>query len=234
MRWGILIMISGSYRLLFCWSVQVIASFLGLLYDYVGIATHKQVVPDEVKGRIIHHSFPMTVFVPKEEKCDVKSLKRLQDWTWQFVILRPVLSIIVMFLEWMGWYVGPIAWIVTIVLNVSVSLAMYSLVLFYHLFHAELAPHKPLAKILCIKGVVFFSFWQGVVLQLLATAGIIRSEHIWLEVSQIEEAYQNLFVCVEMVAFAVIQQYAFGVQEYSGDLDKLLADAQRRREKKDH
>lgn len=97
---------------------------------------------------------------PKEEKCDVKSLKRLQDWTWQFVILRPVLSIVVMFLEWMGWYTGAISWIITIILNVSVSLAMYSLVLFYHLFGAELAPHKPLAKILCIKGVVFFSFWQ--------------------------------------------------------------------------
>lgn len=79
---------------------------------------------------------------------------------------------------------------------------------------------------------VFFP--QGVVLQLLATAGIIRTEHIWLEISQIEEAYQNLFVCVEMVGFAVLQQYAFGVQEYSGDLDKLLLDAQQRREKKDY
>lgn len=97
---------------------------------------------------------------PKEEKCDVKSLKRLEDWTWQFVILRPALSILVIFLEWTGWYVGAISWTVTIILNLSVSLAMYSLVLFYHLFHTELAPHKPLAKILCIKGVVFFSFWQ--------------------------------------------------------------------------
>jgi hypothetical protein len=76
-------------------------------------------------------------------------------------------------------------------------------------------------------------FPQGVVLQLLATAGIIRTEHIWLEITQIEEAYQNLFVCVEMVVFAVLQQYAFGVQDYSGDLDKFLADAERR-EKKDH
>jgi len=213
--------------------VMVIWAFLTLMYKYVGISTHKKVVPDEIKGRLIHHSFPVTIFVPKEEKCDVKSLKRLQDWTWQFVILRPVLSIVVMFLEWMGWYTGAISWTITIILNVSVSLAMYSLALFYHLFAAELAPHKPLAKILCIKGVVFFSFWQGVVLQLLATAGIIRTEHIWLEISQIEEAYQNLFVCVEMVGFAVLQQYAFGVQEYSGDLDKVLQDAQRRREKRD-
>jgi hypothetical protein len=176
-----------------CYEALVIASFLNLMYEYVGISTSKRVVPDEIKGRAIHHSFPMTLFVSKEEKCDVKSLKRLQDWTWQFVILRPLLSVLVIFLEWMGLYEGLISWTVTLVLNVSVSLAMYSLVVFYHLFHAELAPHNPLAKIMCIKGVVFFSFWQGVVLQLLAAAGIIRSEHIWLEISQIEEAYQNLF-----------------------------------------
>jgi len=36
-----------------------------------------------------------------------------------------------------------------------------------------------------------------------------------------------------MVGFAVLQQYAFGVQEYSGDLDKVLQDAQRRRDKRD-
>lgn len=203
------------------------------MYEYVGISTSKRVVPDEIKGRAIHHSFPMTLFVSKEEKCDVKSLKRLQDWTWQFVILRPLLSVLVIFLEWMGLYEGLISWTVTLVLNVSVSLAMYSLVVFYHLFHAELAPHNPLAKILCIKGVVFFSFWQGVALQLLAAAGIIRAEHIWLEINQIEEAYQNIFVCVEMVGFAILQQYAFSVQEYSGNYDKILQDAQRRREKKD-
>uniref|UniRef100_A0A7I4CTU3 Uncharacterized protein n=1 Tax=Physcomitrium patens TaxID=3218 RepID=A0A7I4CTU3_PHYPA len=266
-----------------CYEALVIASFLNLMYEYVGISTSKRVVPDEIKGRAIHHSFPMTLFVSKEEKCDVKSLKRLQDWTWQFVILRPLLSVLVIFLEWMGLYEGLISWTVTLVLNVSVSLAMYSLVVFYHLFHAELAPHNPLAKILCIKGVVFFSFWQvkfldpftnyrdivsfglactslsycyyvciysvmdkclifntrllfifqGVALQLLAAAGIIRAEHIWLEINQIEEAYQNIFVCVEMVGFAILQQYAFSVQEYSGNYDKILQDAQRRREKKD-
>ena len=45
------------------WDVQVIASFLDLLYKYVGVHTTKQVIPDELKGRAIHHSFPMTLFV---------------------------------------------------------------------------------------------------------------------------------------------------------------------------
>lgn len=76
------------------------------------------------------------------------------------------------------------------------------------------------------------SVCQGVVLQLLAAVGVIRTEHIWLEINQIEEAYQNLFVCVEMVMFAVLQQYAFSAGEYSGEVEKLLLDAKKRREEK--
>jgi hypothetical protein len=143
-----------------CYEALVIACFLSLLYSYAGVSTSKKQIPDGIKGRIIHHSFPVTLFVPKEAKLDQKSLKQLEDWTWQFVIVRPVVSILIVILELLGWYEGAITWICSIILNISVSLAMYSLILIYHVFHNELIPRKPLAKILCIKGVVFFSFWQ--------------------------------------------------------------------------
>ncbi len=73
---------------------------------------------------------------------------------------------------------------------------------------------------------------QGVVLQLLASTGVITTDHIWLEINQIEEAYQNLFVCVEMVMFAILQQYAFSASDYSGEFEKVLIDAKEKREKK--
>ncbi|KAJ7563032.1 hypothetical protein O6H91_03G093900 [Diphasiastrum complanatum] len=200
------------------------------MYSYVGISISKNIIPDNIKGRKIHHSFPLTFFVPHEVPLNQQSLKLLKWWTWQFVIIRPVLSFLMIALQLLGLYKGAITWIVTFILNASVSLAMYSLLNFYHLFGKELAPHKPLPKFLCIKGVVFFSFWQGVVLQLLAAAGIIRTAHKWLEIEQIEEAYQNLLICVEMVVFAVLQQYAFHVAEYSGQRQAAL---KRERDKKD-
>jgi hypothetical protein len=73
---------------------------------------------------------------------------------------------------------------------------------------------------------------QGVVLQLLASRGVITTDHIWLEINQIEEAYQNLFVCVEMVMFAILQQYAFSASDYSRETEKVLIDAKEKREKK--
>ena len=93
------------------------------------------------------------------------------------------------------------------VLNVSVSLAVYALMTLYHAFQAELAPHRPLAQILCIKvrtkrmqhirtstrlmprmcgycvasqGVVFFAFWQSMLVELAEYMGWLHQDHWWV------------------------------------------------------
>lgn len=63
---------------------------------------------------------------------------------------------------------------------------------------------------------------QGVVLEILAATGIIQSHHFWLDVEHIEEALQNVLVCLEMVVFSVLQQYAYNVSPYSGDVEAKL------------
>ncbi|XP_050289079.1 uncharacterized protein LOC126727447 isoform X2 [Quercus robur] len=202
-----------------CYEALVIAKFMALMYSYLNISISKNIVPDGIKGREIHHSFPMTLFQPHTVRLDHHTLKLLKYWTWQFVIIRPVCSILMIALQMLGMYPSWLSWTFTIILNISVSLALYSLVLFYHVFAKELQPHKPLAKFMCIKGIVFFCFWQGVVLKVLAALGIIRSHHFWLDVEHIEEAIQNVLVCLEMVVFSVLQQYAYHVSPYSGDVE---------------
>nr|AFK39908.1 unknown [Medicago truncatula] len=205
-----------------CYEAFVIAKFLSLMYSYLKISITKNIVPDEIKGREIHHSFPMTLFLPHSVRLNHHNLKLLKYWTWQFVVIRPVCSILMITLQLVGFYPNWLSWIITIILNISVSLALYSLVIFYHVFAKELEPHKPLAKFLCIKGIVFFCFWQGLVLDGLVAVGVIQSRHLKLDVEHIEEAMQNILVCIEMVVFSVLQQYAYHASPYSGEVEKML------------
>lgn len=50
---------------------------------------------------------------------------------------------------------------VTLIYNVSVSLALYALFLFYFATRELLQPFEPVLKFLTIKAVIFLSFWQG-------------------------------------------------------------------------
>ncbi|THG00709.1 hypothetical protein TEA_025457 [Camellia sinensis var. sinensis] len=242
-----------------CYEAFVIAKFLLLMYSYLKISISKNIVPDEIKGREIHHSFPMTLFQPHTVHLNHHTLKLLKYWTWQFVVIRPVCSALMITLQVLDIYPSWVSWTFTIILNVSVSLALYSLVVFYHVFAKELAPHKPLPKFLCIKGIVFFCFWQydpvtmkvpvwrespsslsfkkedtnelgtsnACVFLRLNAYGIVpvnlvscASSDAELKTLQehIEEAIQNVLVCLEMVVFSVLQQYAYHVAPYSGDV----------------
>lgn len=63
---------------------------------------------------------------------------------------------------------------------------------------------------------------QGIALDILVAMGVIKSHHFWLEVEQIQEAIQNVLVCLEMVIFAAVQKNAYHVGPYSGETKKKL------------
>lgn len=55
---------------------------------------------------------------------------------------------------------------ITVVYNITYSVALYALVLFYLGTHDLLAPYNPLLKFALVKSVVFLTFWQVGQLQL--------------------------------------------------------------------
>jgi hypothetical protein len=48
----------------------------------------------------------------------------------------------------------------TLINNVSISLALYALFLFYFATHDLLRPYNPVLKFFTIKAIIFMSFWQ--------------------------------------------------------------------------
>ena len=51
---------------------------------------------------------------------------------------------------------------ITLIYNVSISLALYALYMFYYATKDLLRPFDPVLKFGTVKSVIFLSFWQGV------------------------------------------------------------------------
>ena len=96
----------------------------------------------------------------------------------------------------------------------SVSVAMYCLVQFYIQLKQDLAPHRPFLKILCIKLVIFFCFWQSWIISLLTTdSGPLKaSDKIGGPDWRI--GLPSILVCVEMFIFAIMHLFAFPWKPY--------------------
>lgn len=80
--------------------------------------------------------------------------------------------------------------------------------LFYIVTEENLKPHHPLPQFLCIKSIIFFSFWQGIVIvalvkfDLIVDVGDFTAGNIALFV-------QNFLICIEMFILAIIHRYDF-------------------------
>lgn len=145
-------------------------------------------------------------------------LLECQTFAMQFVFFRPVTAITMFVLKKYDYY-GPYAddaldwksiqfWMV-IIQNVSTFFAFAGLMKFYHAVDKELQWCRPFAKFLCIKGVVFMTFWQGTALQILAqTTNAGADDETW------SQQIQNFLICLEMLGFSIAHFYCFPTDEW--------------------
>lgn len=106
---------------------------------------------------------------------DARTFLRIKRGVLQFVILKPVLSFLIMLLKgldgntqslFLAYDEGYIAWSssylwLSLAYNVSVCTAMYWLVMFYIQCHDDLLPYRPMPKFICVKSIIFLTFWWG-------------------------------------------------------------------------
>jgi len=147
-------------------------------------------------------------------------LHRCKQMILQFVVCKPVLAIITFILQLTNTYdegnLSPTSgylWI-SIMYNTSITISLYFLVLFYEATKDILSPFKPISKFLCIKAVIFFSFWQGVVIAVMVYFNlVIEASGDWTQ-SDVATAAQNFIICIEMLPCAIAYALTFGHKSF--------------------
>ncbi|OCL04802.1 DUF300-domain-containing protein, partial [Glonium stellatum] len=91
----------------------------------------------------------------------------------------------------------------------SVCIAMYCLIQFYFQLRGDLAPHRPFLKILCIKLVIFFSFWQTLVISFLTSSNGPLKPSSKIAYPDLKVGIPSMLLCVEMAVFATMHIFAF-------------------------
>ncbi|KAI6141602.1 DUF300-domain-containing protein [Pisolithus tinctorius] len=95
---------------------------------------------------------------------------------------------------------------------ISISVALYGLILFYALTKDELAGRRPLSKFLAIKLIVMFTFYQSFVISWLE-GSVIKATEYWTE-TNIADGLNALAICIEMVFFSAFMMWAYTANEY--------------------
>ena len=146
----------------------------------------------------------------------------------QYAWIKPILAIATIAMKATGTFKDGIISVesgyfwTAFIYNVSICWSLYDLALFWVCMSADLQPFRPMPKFLCIKGIIFASWWQGFFLSLLVFLGAIPSIGGGYTADNVAVAIQDALICFEMPLFAIAHWYAFSWKDYA---DRTISDA---------
>jgi Organic solute transporter Ostalpha len=178
---------------------------------------------------------PWLMGQPVRRTQDDRQLRRRVHWTspffvqckfgvLQYVLLKFVSAVAVMILELKGWYregnfspKGGYLYI-CILTNTSQCWALYCLIFFYYATHNELSPIRPVGKFLSVKALVFFTWWQSVIIAILYQMDMIphyqSGNSAWTQ-EDVAKGIQDYLICIEMFFAAIVHVFVFPHNEYT-------------------
>lgn len=196
----------------------VIYCFFNLLIEYLG--GERSLIVLLHGRRPQEHLFPANLFLHDMDASDPYTFLALKRGVLQYVQVKPVLALATLILKAAGKYEeGKISasngytW-VSFTYNVSVFLSLYCLGMFWKCLNDDLKPFRVTSKFLCIKGIIFFSFWQGLGISILVAAGLIKKVGPIYDPDYISMAIQDFMICLEMPIFALGHAWAFSHTDY--------------------
>mmetsp|Transcript_39091 Transcript_39091/g.96215 ORF Transcript_39091/g.96215 Transcript_39091/m.96215 type:complete len:279 (+) Transcript_39091:288-1124(+) len=103
--------------------------------------------------------------------------------------------------------------------------AVYCFFMFYFAMEQELKDRLryPLGKVLAVLAVVFFCFFQGVLLRIVLAISNLPESRMYSAHNAIV-SFELWLICLEMVLFALYVNYNFPVEEFNKDGEPLLRD----------
>ncbi|EXJ89094.1 hypothetical protein A1O3_02158 [Capronia epimyces CBS 606.96] len=196
-----------------------IYTFLQLLVNFLG---GERALIIMMHGRPpVSHPWPINLYFSKVDISDPHTFLAIKRGILQYTWLKPILSVATIILKLTGTYQeGYIGlnsgylW-VGIVYNLSVTVSLYSLAMFWVCMHEDLKPFRPMPKFLCIKLIIFASYWQGFFLSILQFLGAIPSDVPGYTADNLAAAIQDALICFELPIFAVAHWYAFSWHDYA-------------------
>eukprot|EP00053_Salpingoeca_punica_P011088 m.99285 g.99285 ORF g.99285 m.99285 type:complete len:390 (+) comp15583_c0_seq2:597-1766(+) len=201
-----------------CYEAFVIYNFLSLCYAFIG---GESAIMQAIRGRTFQPSWWTFTCCLSEFSFTPAFLRFCKQGTLQFCVVKLAMAVVIVVMAATNTYdngdlkANSGYLYTTVIYNISISLALFSLVLFYSATRDLLAPHRPVLKFVIVKSVIFLSFWQSVALALAEAVGIIAdADNGKIQAGELTVAYQNFLICVEMFLAAVMHLYAFPHEPY--------------------
>jgi hypothetical protein len=169
----------------------------------------------------INHLWPLNHVLPKVDISDPHTFLAIKRGILQYTWMKPILSIATIIMKATGVYqegyigLGSGYLWSGIIYNVSITISLYALAMFWVCMSADLQPFRPMPKFLCIKGIIFASYWQGFFLSILVFLGAIPDDVPGYTPDNLAAAIQDALICFEMPAFAIAHWYAFSWHDYA-------------------
>jgi len=209
----------------------VISSFL---YYMIALLGGEETLSETLRRKepsLGEHVWPLCIFLQRWEMGE-KFMLQCKTGTLQFIVVKTITTAVYVILRPLGLYsegtfnVRSVFTYMSLLLSASMGWAMYCLVKLFVATKEELRSPKdwhPVGKFLCIKGVVFFTWWQGALLIVLRNAGIIGPLGSW-NADDVAEGLQDMIVCIEMLGFAIAHHFTFSYRDYFLDGSNLSSD----------
>ena len=171
--------------------------------------------------RPVSHLWPLTHVLEKIDISDPHTFLAVKRGILQYTWVKPLLAVATIIMKatdtYQEGYFGLTSGYMWsgLLYNISITVSLYTLALFWVCMSADLQPFRPMPKFLSIKGIIFASYWQGFFLSILVWLRAIPDDVKGYTADNLAAAIQDALICFEMPAFALAHWYAFSWHDFA-------------------